>query len=214
MINWNDDPPPPPRKGDLLVQYIDELAGNACLNPASFGEAEHKYKHGYWRGARLLVQHAIEYPRDQEYLAYPIIFLYRHHIELALKNIVEMVPGLVGRALKPLEEKSMKSHKLDELWKNVKQICDEIQDPNWGKLDTADLEGIDDYIRQLCELDPYSESARYRTSKKGFPCFRENTPINLQQFDEMMNRLADWLDTLDMAISHVEEVRAENRLGP
>jgi len=209
-MDWNDDNLLP-RKGDLLVRNDDHLANprsNACLNP-TWGDADHGYTEGYRRGARLLVQHIVETQRDQDYLAYPIIFLYRHHIELALKNIIRRASRLIERPLKKWEEKHLCEHHLDSLWKDLKQIFNTIKETGWGKPDAAVIEGIDDYIDQLCELDPDSFHLRYPRSKKDVPYLHPNLIINLQHFAEMLESLADCLDALDTATYVLEENLAE-----
>jgi len=212
-MDWNGDDPPP-RKGDLLVRHDEGVAdpwSNSCLNP-TWGDPEHGYTQGYWLGARLLVRHVIEAQRDQDYLAYPIIFLYRHHIELALKNVIRRAPGLIDRPQSESETKPLGTHQLDSLWQDLKQILNAITDPSWGKPDAADIEGLDDYIRQLCELDPDSFRLRYPRSKKEVPSLVPNMNINLRHFAEMMERLASWLETLDMATYVLEENRTERKV--
>jgi hypothetical protein len=210
-MDWDDDNPPMPRKGDLLVRNDDDVTAprtTACLNP-TWGSPEHGYTQGYWRGARILVQHVIDTQLNQDYLAYPIIFLYRHHVELALKDLIRRAPGLIGRPNSQLETHHLGNHRLDWLWQDLKQIFDAIAEPDWGKPDDADIEGIDDYIRQLCELDPDSYRLRYPRSKRDAPSLLPNLNINLLHFAQLMNRLADCFETLDMATYALEETKAE-----
>jgi hypothetical protein len=56
----------------------------------------------------------VEKQSDQDYLVYPIMFLYRHHIELALKNIILRTPYLIDRALTDDEKNT---------WVNTGSIC-------------------------------------------------------------------------------------------
>jgi hypothetical protein len=160
--------PPPPRKGDRLCRS-DLLDGmnNACLN-FTRGDGNHGYTEGYRRGAWLLVEHVIEHQRNQDYLVYPIIFLYRHHIELTLKNIIRRTPYLIDRPLTKSEKQHLDRHCLDVLWQDLKPLLSAVSKAaGWTELDTADEEGIDDYICQLSKLDPDSFSFRYTRSKKG-----------------------------------------------
>ena len=87
----------------------------ACLN-ASWGSDQAAYTEGYRRGARLLVEYVAENARDQDFLVYPILFLYRHHIELALKNLVMQAPYLIDRDLTDVEKSRLGKHRLDWLW--------------------------------------------------------------------------------------------------
>lgn len=65
-------------------------------------------------------------------------------------------------------------------------------------------------IRQLSALDPDSYRFRYHRSKEGEPSLSaEVTEINLRHFAEAIERLADYLDRLDSAIAHLEELKAD-----
>jgi len=54
---------------------------NSCLNTYN----ESIYSDGYLLAANKLIKGLINNSSDQDYLIYPIIFLYRHHIELIPK---------------------------------------------------------------------------------------------------------------------------------
>ena len=203
--------PEPPRKDDVLFQDgLEDWWNNACLNVIAGGD-EHGYTEGYRRGARLLVEHVMEHQRDQDYLVYPIIFLYRHHVELALKNIISHMPYVLDQKLTEAEEKHLGKHRLDLLWQNLKPKLDAMAGAaGWSRLPADDLEGIDSYIRQLTALDPDSFSFRYTRSKKGAPSLpSELKRINLRHFAELLERLADYLDTLDSAVTVLEEGKQE-----
>jgi len=171
------------------------------------------YTEGYRRGARLLVEHIVGSQRDQDYLVYPIIFLYRHHIELALKNIILRTPYLIARPLTDVEKQHLERHRLDLLWQDLKPLLSAVGEAaGWDflKLDNPDVEGVDSYIHQLTALDPNSYSFRYTRSKKGTPSLPPDLKyIDLGHFAEMLERLADYLDGLDTGLSVLEEGKAE-----
>jgi len=203
--------PPRPRPGDLLFRHdLPDSHNNACLNQ-TWAAPRIGYTEGYRRGARLLVEHVIENQRDQDYLVYPIIFLYRHHIELALKNIILRAPFLIDRPLTDVERGHLGKHRLDWLWQDLKPMFAEIcKAAGWGALDPADIEGIDEYVRQFSALDPDSYRFRYAQSKRGEPSLPADVKwINLRHFAETIERCADYLDALDAATSHLEEVKTE-----
>ncbi len=166
------NPPPSPRKGDLLFRGdLPDWWCNACLNVMHGGD-DLGYTEGYRRGAQHLVQYVIDNQTDQDFLVYPILFLYRHHIELALKRILRRAPYLIDRNLTAAEEKHLGQHRLDRLWQDFKpmfiSICEKA---GWRSAETkSNLEGVEDYIRQLVELDPDSMSFRYALSKRVSPC--------------------------------------------
>src|SRR5580700_1750778 len=88
-----------PRKGDqLFLGDLRDWMNNACLNVMGNGDA-FAYKAGYLRGAEVLIEYVGESGRDQDFLVYQIIFLYRHHIELMLKRIIRRAPYLIAASL-------------------------------------------------------------------------------------------------------------------
>lgn len=201
----------PPRKGDRLFRGdLPDWPNNACLNVRRDGDPI-AYTEGYRRGARLLVEYVMEHHRNQDYLVYPIIYLYRHHVELALKSLIRHTPYLIDRPLTKSEKAHLGKHRLDLLWQDLKPMLSAIGEAaGWGELDAADVEGIDDYIRQLTELDPDSFSFRYTRSKKGTPSLpAELKHINLRHFAEMLERLADFLDGLNTGLGVLTDGKSE-----
>ncbi len=203
--------PIPPRKGDRLFRDdLPDWHNNACLN-ATWGHDEAAYQEGYRRGARLLVEHVVEHARDQDFLAYPIIFLYRHNIELALKSIILQTPYIIDRELTDVEKQHLGSHRLDPLWQDLKPLFANVcKAAGWDRLEPADIEGVDDYIRQLSEMDRDFFAFRYTRSKQGCRSLPADVKrINLRHFAELVERLADYLEGLDAAVYSLVEAKSE-----
>ena len=72
-----------------LFSGDDDWHNNACLNEWSRDHGA-TYAAGYRRAAELLIEHIDTKGRDQDVLVYPVVFLYRHHVELALKRIISI----------------------------------------------------------------------------------------------------------------------------
>jgi hypothetical protein len=87
---------PPPRKSDVLFGLGTDWQANACVNGIDDSMA---YQDGYRRAARHLAEYVCETERGQDYLVYPIVYLYRHHIELTLKSIISVACFLVDYTL-------------------------------------------------------------------------------------------------------------------
>jgi hypothetical protein len=196
----------PPRKGERLFRGdLRDWKNNACLRQGD----DYAYREGYLRGAQLLVQQVGETSRDQDFLVYPIVFLYRHYIELTLKDIITRARYLVERELSEAEKKHLTSHRLDLLWNDFKPLSGDIAKAGvWVDLPPEDIHGIEDYILQISEVDPNSYSLRYAHSKKGEPSLPELlTHINLRHFGELMDRLARYLWGIDTGISVLEDMK-------
>ena len=118
---------------------------------------------------------------------------------------------MIERTLTKAERGHLVDHRLDLLWQDFKPMAKAITEAvGWEALPVEDVEGIDDYIRQLCEVDPRSWSLRYANSKNGEPSLPEKlTHINLRHFGELMERLANYLYGLEAATSHLEDSKHE-----
>ena len=199
---------PSPRKGEKLFRGdLDDWKNNACLRQGD----DYACREGYLRGARILVKKVGEDEQDQDFLVYPIVFLYRHHVELLLKDVVKRAPYLLDRELSATEKKHLGEHRLDPLWNDFKAISAAITKvASWNDLPAGDIEGIDNYIRQISEIDPHSYSLRYAHSKEGTPSLPKNlTHINLRHFGELMDRLARYLWGIDTSISVIEDMKQD-----
>ena len=206
-LDDNVAPLPAPRRGDQLVRGdLRDWKNNACLNGIGDGD-QIAYKEGYRRGAEILIRTVQEIQSDQDYLVYPIIFLYRHHIELALKRIIVRAAFLIERSLTDREKQHQGKHRLDVLWQDFKPMFAAICKANdWNEPAPDEAAEIDDYIRQLSELDLDSFSFRFPRSKKGARSLpKDLTHINLRHFGERIRRLADYLDGLDAEMSYLED---------
>jgi hypothetical protein len=210
MLHAINELPPHPRKGDLLFRDdLPDWIHNATLNIPFGGDIG--YLEGYRRGAECLIQSVIETQSGQDFLVYPIVFLYRHHIELILKRMILRAPYLLSEPLTKKQKTNLGKHRLDLLWQDLKPMISDIAEKaGWGTLDQEDINGVDDYIRQLAALDRDSFSFRYALSKNGDPSLPADLKrINLRHFGEMMTRLASFLDGIDSGTDHLADLQAE-----
>ena len=79
---------PWPETGHKLFAPRDDGWHSACLN--YLGCDEPASIEGYYLGANRLVAYVQQTQRDQDFLVYPITFLYRHFLELSFKRIRRM----------------------------------------------------------------------------------------------------------------------------
>jgi hypothetical protein len=130
--------------------------------------------------------------QEQDTLVYPIVYLYRHHIELVLKNTIYTASKLLNQEIGKLD-----GHKLLKLWGTLRPILDAVSDTS-QEFPAEHLEGIDSYIRQLEEHDPDGTRFRYAKTTKKQPSLKQNLNlINIRIFAEMLETLADYLGGID-----------------
>jgi hypothetical protein len=65
---------------------------------------------GYRRAANVLAEHARQHG-GEAFLFYPILFLYRHHVELMLKNLILAFDEAEVRSITQAEELNEKERK-------------------------------------------------------------------------------------------------------
>jgi len=146
---------------------------------------------GYKTAADILVDHVISKGREQDTLVYPIVFLYRHYLELLIKNIIENGVKYLNKGENPPN-----IHLLAELWEKAKNIINEIFEEEEG---SQELE-IDHYIKEFVEVDKYSQAFRYHKDTKGNELLEQTELINIRHFSECINKTGLYLENISDAI--------------
>lgn len=201
-IFWDDDVPPVPplEKGSKLFINDDErTAFDKANGIAYFGFKRTKffgYAEQYMLAADKLIQ-TIDHPLIREGYVLPIIFLYRHYVELQLKGLILLSNEQSGNPL-PLEKlmKELKTHNLDKLWKITKPILERTFKRHESKSMLAEMEPAEEYINEFKAVDAISESFRYPFDKGGNPIWGKSSStlqgisyINLQHIKGEMEKL-------------------------
>lgn len=201
---------PPPRATDVLFGPNEkDWHLNACIQ--HWGEVNHAYKVGFRTAALQLTEQMCEQPINQDSIIYPIVYLYRHHVELMLKDIFRLAADLLEVSISGGQEKHLGRHDLAQLWSMVRPMLDPICEKEGGKpLPVADLEGIDAYMGQLNAHDPKGESFRYARSRDATRTLGSDlVHINIRSFATEMEKLADYLDGLENWLGMLVDGRNE-----
>jgi hypothetical protein len=203
-----------PRKSDVLFGSGADWIANACVHSVLGATA---YQDGYRHAALLLAEHVCDKGRGQDFLVFPIVYLYRHHTELTLKSIIRAAAFVVGYTMTRDDVDTLGRHDLAKLWKLAKpMLASACQLSGEGPLPPDDLEGIDAYIDQLHQHDPDGQRFRYSTTRakgqKGatLPALPDDlTHINIRNFADCMEKLSDYLEGLDNWIDSVVHAKIE-----
>ena len=161
-----------------------------------------RYTDSYKNVADRLVKWYGEEHREDS-LVYPIMFLYRHYLELQLKSLLRKLFLFHG-----LQCSYPQTHKLDDLWCTVRQLMEEI-----CPQDTEDNKHIEARIKEFSQIDPDSESFRYPDRKRN-PRF-ENVPkqdrdyINLFQVRRIVQAMQDRLRCMDEFLYVMLQIRVD-----
>lgn len=148
------------------------------------------YIHGYKSAADELVAH-LKIRRSIGYsdtIIFPVIFLYRQSIELALKETYffyskASLNEKIG-AVKKIQ------HQLVPMWNEVKKL---LLEESCGSSDVEDIENAEVYIKQFSELDKSSFRFRYPITKDFTPTNSEKQRINLVNLKDRMDEIHAFL---------------------
>ncbi len=166
---------------------------------------------GYQQAAHTLAARLGQSRGYADYEGYPVLFLYRHSLELYLKAIVyrgAMLLGLVAEE-RPDTRGLFDRHELVRLLPAVRAIFKEM---DWdfegsGVASFADFEG---FIRAMDSIDPRSYAFRYPMNRCGEADLPHHFVVNVVAFAEKMDRLLQLLDGAATGIQENWEAAAES----
>lgn len=164
----------------------------ACLNfkqDMSWG-----YIEGYRKAGSLVAEQMLQ-GFDIDYLIYPMGFLYRHHVELQLKYLIEKCGELLEEGAAPAP-----THNLERLWNMLRTKIKEIESDSEEFL----LE-IDDGIKKLIQLDGTGQEFRYSKLKNEDRCLDHLQLVDIGKLYESLETLSSNLqsihDHIDVCLS-------------
>lgn len=77
------------------------------------------------------------------------------------------------------------------------------------KLSEEQTQATENCIRELAQRDHDSQAARYPWNKKGNPSFPDIYSVNIFHLKEVMQKIEDFFDMVDIAVDMEQEWRAE-----
>lgn len=194
----------PQKYNKLFTSYCNDLKHSSYLG---FTRNELIcYADGYKKAGDILVENIVAgaYSDDRNTLIYPIVFLYRHCIELYLKSIIyEGNQLLFGKPVAWREH-----HDINKLWIECRTVLENL----WPEASREPLENIDTCLKEFFEVDPNSFSFRYHVKKRddedkkdgkpiGKPSLPNLTTINVKHLSEVVDEIYEILSGSSIAIS-------------
>jgi hypothetical protein len=177
---------PWPTPGQTLLGPADHWSMNACVDWAR-GNITVMID-GYEEAAKLLYR-AVENRQSlgPDALFFPIAYLWRHVVELRLKQIIWL--GLWMHGEKP---KIRDHHKLKDLWNEAKHYLVEVDD---NGAQAEGFKGAGEMIIELDEVDPEGAGFRYPVATDGKTKLLDKVPklVNLEQLNKRMIEVATLL---------------------
>jgi hypothetical protein len=161
----------------------------ACLN-FTLDEPWYGIAQGFRRIADLAVAHVEQSGHEADFYVYPVLFCYRHYLEVMLKQLI-----FDARALYDVEDDKIPgTHSLLALWDELEPLL--VQHTN----DPQTYGSVREALTRFNTLDPRSESYRYPVDKKGDSHLKGVVNIDLGQVRAVVERLAGFLDGASTAV--------------
>lgn len=154
------------------------------------------YIMGYKDAADILIEDAIHSDSNMKLdtLIFPVLFLYRHSIELYLKRIyLELFDENLNEKKTFLKKRG---HNLLAVWEKVRIIIERYSMEEEKK----DIPIAEEYIKQINQIDENSFNFRYPITKDLKSIHSESQIINLPNLKERMNEILIFLEAIYYAI--------------
>jgi hypothetical protein len=124
-------------------------------------------------------------------LIYPVAYLYRHYIELSLKQICRKGSVLFERRIVPKS-----NHDLKGLWETAKEVIDEVTTDG----DKHHVARAEEIILEFVQLDAGSTAFRYAKQRDGTLSITATQHINVRVLYEAMQVLGIVLEGVLMTL--------------
>lgn len=158
---------------------------------------------GFRKLARIGAQFVNAENQDRDYLVHPIVFNYRHYLEVKLKELILEGSLLLDRRF---PNEILRTHDLRTLWRSCRTILESVGLE--GTAGEEELDAIGEAVEELATIDGGSYAFRYPVDIKGNPSLPGGLSyINLRHFSDQMEKIAGCLDACDVAISTMMDGR-------
>lgn len=130
--------------------------------------------------------------RYRDELFFPVAYLYRHGLELLMKDII--YTGVHMNFFKRDDvEEALSNHNLAKLWSHAKKLLID----RWRTSDPAPLKATEAVINEYHQADPNGQVFRYDDDKNGRRHLYKTLPasIGLDEMRKTMDGVFSFLDT-------------------
>lgn len=184
-----------PKKGDRLLRRADDWSGGVDFANRPITRHGHQWD-GFLSAADGLIQLCLEkgYEHERQDVIYPILFCYRHGLELALKW---MILHYGGNSVGNLD----RTHDLWQLWMHCRRIIAEYRADE--DKDEAD-QGVEQVVKDFHDLDNAGITFRYGWAKGGKEIKLPEHPVNLQNIRDVMDGVKNYFNGLDGYLSDLQ----------
>lgn len=149
----------------------------------------------YHKAAKLLIEKGV----TNDLAAYPIVYLYRHALELSIKSVLILADEVrVVPALDPLQY----GHKLLPLLPYLKQLFDAQYAHHYKEL--AEI------VKEFDEVDRENQAFRYTFKRNRNPSMEPGFAFSVARMAEVLDPVLEQLSAMWYSIRENHKDRVEN----
>jgi len=154
-------PSPWPHLSDEPFGEAPEYTENVQIDALPiYGGVGSAYVQGYKDAADKLVETVVATETNRDIFLMPIVYLYRHYLELQLKMMLREARDAGVSAVSGKTDEWIKNragHDLHVLWNSVRQIIEELSPDELS----GDISNVERIIQRFHDLDDTGQRFRY-----------------------------------------------------
>jgi hypothetical protein len=188
-----------PNKGDRLLRASEDW--QTAVHFESHQTSRDAFLwHGYMTAGAALIDEAERRSHDRHALVYPILFNYRHGLEIAMKWTIEMYGRLAEVRLDEPD------HNLLSLWKKCRRILESVE----RRDEDEALDAVERIVKDFHEIDKSAMAFRYSTNKHGATILLPDKAIDLQNVQHVMEAVDNFFQGADGMLSDIRSAAPDH----
>ena len=184
------------------MSLFDQPEDKLGMTLAAFGTeyALGEYARAYWRAARTITDRGdLRREERPNYDCFPVAFLYRHALELAVKSLLVQYQNATGI---PTEDVLKRGHRLSQLIPYLRRLKAAFQ-MTFERVEAGrmTLAGLEQVLLEWDRYDANAETFRYSMRKSGEPTLpADDFMIDLERFSATMDAALNFIFAVDGAL--------------
>jgi len=183
-----------PEKGDRL------LSGHGCwptdADLGGWSRSFSAFVWGFTNAAETLVQSVVDGKQRADRIAWPLLYLYRHTVELALKECISEAACYLGDSPNPPIH-----HRLKDLKKTLFLQFEKLDFP----MNDDSTIAFSNVLDELDQFDPSGTTFRYPTDRKGAPHNLPMSHVDIVDLQRGVMKLLNFLDCVSQELASRSE---------
>jgi hypothetical protein len=174
---------------------------NACVGRNGGPYDFFAYSLGYFHAAKNLAQARNENSPLVDLQVYPLVFTFRHAVELALKDLAASLPRLWDE-----KDEVKLTHDLLDNWQVVRLYI--TRPPVFDPTD-AIVPAIDRIISDLIAIDPTGQAFRFPEARNGNRFLQDTSIINIEVISEAVDTVSEAMEYWHMVASEYWDLKCD-----